>query len=32
MVSQPELGSNPPIGSDRESGHDIVVFCRDLVF
>ena len=23
MVSHPELGSDPPIGSDRESGHDI---------
>ena len=22
MVSHPELGSDPPIGSDRESGHD----------
>ena len=22
MVSRPELGSNPPIGSDRESGCD----------
>ena len=24
MVSHPELGSDPPIGSDRESGHDIM--------
>ena len=24
MVSHPELGSDPPIGSDRESGCDIV--------
>ena len=23
MVSHPELGSDPPIGSDRESGRDI---------
>ena len=23
MVSHPELGSDPPIGSDRESGCDI---------
>ena len=22
MVSSPETGSDPPIGSDRESGHD----------
>ena len=22
MVSRPELGSDPPIGSDRESGRD----------
>ena len=22
MVSHPELGSDPPIGSDRESGRD----------
>ena len=22
MVSHPELDSDPPIGSDRESGHD----------
>ena len=22
MVSHPELGSDPPIGSNRESGHD----------
>ena len=25
MVSHPELGSNPPIGSDRESGCDKLV-------
>ena len=25
MVSHPELGSDPPIGSDRESGRDMVV-------
>ena len=24
MVSHPELGSDPPIGSDRESGCDII--------
>ena len=23
MVSHPDLGSDPPIGSDRESGRDI---------
>ena len=22
MVSHPELGSDPPLGLDRESGHD----------
>ena len=25
MVSHPELGSDPPIGSDRESGRDKLV-------
>ena len=25
MVSHPELGSDPPIGSDQESGHDKLV-------
>ena len=25
MVSRPELGSDPPIGSDRESGRDKLV-------
>ena len=25
MISHPELGSDPPIGSDRESGHDIQI-------
>ena len=29
MVSHPELGSDPPIGSDRESGCDI--FCLSVV-
>ena len=24
MVSHPELGSDPPIGSDRESGRDSI--------
>ena len=26
MVSHPKLGSDPPIGSDRESGCDIVCY------
>ena len=26
MVSYPELGSDPPIGSDRESGRDTINF------
>ena len=35
MVSHPELGSNPPIGSDRESGcdrvgHILIHICRHL--
>ena len=25
MVLHPELGSDPPIGSDRDSGHDKLV-------
>ena len=25
MISHPELGLDPPIGSDRELGHDIAI-------
>ena len=26
MVSRPETGSDPPIGSDRDSGRDMLCF------
>ena len=34
MVSHPELGSDQPIGSDRESGRDTLEghFCPKLMF
>ena len=31
MVSRPETGSDPPIGSDRESGRDMISFFENFV-
>ena len=30
MVSHPEIGSDSPIGSDRESGRDNLFICLNL--
>ena len=32
MASHPETGSDPPIGSDRESGPDKLTLSSDIIF
>ena len=32
MVSHPELGIDPPIGSDRESGRDTCVIIYAIIY
>ena len=32
MVSHPELGLDPPIGSDRDSGHDMLCLSYHVIY